>query len=128
MNKISVFILLFIYTTVNCGLNVSLHYCGGKLKSISLLNKDDEKGCCGKKMKSKNCCKNKTAVLKIKDTQQKNEVSKINSPEPKLISVITTELLFHLSQPNSLAIAIDHHVPPVIYDNPIYLKNRVLII
>lgn len=125
MRKIFVFVLLFAYTTLACGVNVRLHYCGGKLQNISFFGKAHE-DCCKKKMKKKNCCSNKTNFLKVKDKHNSNISHSSFKNNASEIYSTTFTYRFHPKSPDEFIT--DHHFPPVLYDNPIYLKNRVLII
>lgn len=125
MRKVVTFVLLFAYTTLACGINVHLHYCGGKLKSIALfdtVNKD----CCNKKMKSKNCCNKKTTLLKVKDKHNSN--SSLITLKNKSSEVQNTSFIDKFHAILLYEFITDYHFPPVLYDNPKYLKNRVLII
>ncbi len=67
---IGLFLALLILVS-NVGLAFTMHYCGGKVASVSVhtLNNtnQDEKGCCGKKIVAKDsCCKNKTVHFQKK--------------------------------------------------------------
>lgn len=65
------------------GFSINAHYCKGKLQSVSLLFA--KKGCkCGKKKMAKDCCKNKTEIVKIKDNYIPSPV--ILTPTTELIT------------------------------------------
>lgn len=69
MKKFKVISLLLLYIVPAFGANIFVHYCGGKISSISIAIADtDSCGCDGKKMK-KDCCKDETIYLKIDDEQ-----------------------------------------------------------
>jgi hypothetical protein len=130
MRKFLIFTLLIVYTGLASGINLQLHYCGGKLKTISLMGHDDEHGCCGNKMKSKDCCENKHSYLKVKDSHHINSTIKINTIKFVLTDFITPQFVTLIHQPffvQSELISYPH-APPVSSDNPLYLKYRVLII
>ena len=77
------FIILFtsFYLILASGLSISLHYCGGKLKDISLFSSGNEDGCCGSKKKSKGCGNEKSAFIKVKDNHFAGTNIKVfNSP------------------------------------------------
>lgn len=68
---ISIFLAVLLLVS-NAGLAFNVHYCGGKVSSVSL-NTDvpsvkKEKGCCEKKVASKkdSCCKDKKVVFQKK--------------------------------------------------------------
>lgn len=128
MKRFLVFTLLFAYTTLACGVNLQLHYCGGKLKKISLIDSSDEDGCCGSKMKSKGCCKDKTTFIKVKDNHNSNLFLKITTFKGQILDVVIPSFLYRFQYSIKEGHNENYQAPPVLYDNPIYLKHRVLII
>ncbi len=126
MKKPFIIVLCFCYILVSCGVTINLHYCGSKLKKASILEITEE-GCCGDKEKSNGCCKDKSAFLKIKDDYKLGTGQKIAN-NYSLISIIETKLHFCIHLNNRASGVINYHAPPVFYDNPIYLKNKVFII
>ena len=110
------------------GVHLSMHYCGNKLRDISLFNSGDKDGCCGTKKKSKGCCSDKSSFVKVKDNHCAGSNLKIFSnpisaiPSPKL------NQLFEIQSFNICYTDLNYHAPPVLYDNPLYLKHRVLVI
>jgi len=126
MKRALIILLASFYLIFASGLTLSLHYCGGKLKSVSLFSSNEE-GCCGKKMKSKGCCKNKTTFIKVKDSHNSAKITELNSVYFHVIAVAATQLNAS-SRINETYIVSNYHAPPVLYDNPLYLKHRVLII
>ena len=95
MKRSLIFILLFVYTTLACGLNLQLHYCCGKLKSISFFETTDEGSCCGsKKMKSKDCCDDKTTYLKVKDKHNSNTSLKVVTFKGKMLDIAIPSFLY----------------------------------
>ncbi len=126
MKKILTILLCLTYTFVACGFTINLHYCGGKIKSASFL-KITEEGCCGTKEKSKGCCKDKSTFFKIKDNHKLDSAPK-TANQTLQINVIVTELLFCLPKSSIASSILNYHAPPVLYDNPIYLKHQVFLI
>ncbi len=115
------------YLTSTSGVSINTHYCGGKIKHISFF-KHSEKNCCGKKKMSKNCCKDKKAYFKVKDTHESNSVLKSPLPFDKTGISTLSVFQYHFSAFNTDRIVLSDHAPPVIYDNPLYLKHKVLLI
>ena len=67
--KTAVILLTFFYSFCAVGLGVNVHYCHGKVASVSIgFSKDD---CCCKKVTKRKCCSNKEVVLKIESKQIK---------------------------------------------------------
>ena len=128
MKKALIIFLTFIYLVVASGMAINLHYCGGKISSVSLWKKEKD-DCCGKKkMKKKNCCKEKTSVLKIKDTQYSSTSLKTPPNTIKTIDACFAYVSFKLNKNFGIKITSTVHAPPNIYQNPIYLQYRILII
>lgn len=115
------------YLTVTSGITMNLHYCGGKLKTVSIFS-NNEKGCCGSKKKSKGCCKDKTTVIKVQENHHANKIVQVCNPTVHLLAFVPTQLLFNLPLSNEINITSNYHAPPVLYDNPLYLKHRVFLI
>ncbi len=128
MKKSFIILFSFFYLTITSGITMNLHYCGGKLKTVSFFNKDVEKGCCGSKKKSKGCCKDKKSFHKVKGNQKSSSSVTLKHNSFELyIALIPTQT----SYPHNGVIentTVNYHAPPVIYDNPLYLKHRVLLI
>lgn len=126
-NSIIILFTMF-YLMVTSGIAMNIHYCGGKIKSVSFFKNDTEKGCCGSKKKSKGCCKDKKSFHKVKDnhklsnyiTLKHNSFADFNAIIPMQLNYTYTNCV--------KTITLNYHAPPVIYDNPLYLKNRVLLI
>ena len=128
MKKSFVILFAMFYLALASGLNVSLHYCGGKLKNISLFHNTDEKGCCGNKKRSKKCCHEKSSFIKVKEDQFASPAIKFtNNPVKSLPPIIFNEQ-FVIHKSTIASASLNNHSPPVFYDNPLYLKQRVLII
>lgn len=127
MKKFLVIFFSVFYLTSTSGISLNIHYCGGKIKHVSLFN-SSEKGCCGKKKMSKKCCKDKVSYFKIKDDQQSNQSAKIISRTSKITPVILPVFKFAGYVVCTNIPVLNYHAPPVFYDNPLYLKHRVLLI
>jgi hypothetical protein len=126
MKKILIGFLLLVYTTFASGINLQLHYCQGKLKSISFFAK--ENSCCTSKSKKSSCCDNKTNFFKVNDKHSSNASLTVVPCKGKISQVLFSSQDFKLYTSIQGNYITAYHAPPVIYDNPLYLKNRVLII
>lgn len=118
------------YLTLASGITVSLHYCGGKIKSVSFFDiGGEEDGCCGNKMKSKDCCDEKSTFIKVKDNHHSNNNVSITYNHFKTLNAVLPTNIFEFPKESVLAyFTLNYHAPPVLYDNPLYLKHRVLLI
>lgn len=128
LKKVFVIFLTLIYLIVASGTAFSFHYCKGKMNSISFAWKKNE-DCCGKKkMTKKNCCKEKTSVLKINDSQYSSTSLKTPTTSIKTIDACFAQVNINLNKNVGIKICSTVHAPPDIYQNPIYLQYRVLTI
>ena len=98
-----------------------------ELKNISLFNSNDD-GCCGKKKMDKNCCKEKVIYFKIKDNHKSNQITKTLTPSFKFIIANVPKFKDNFQIDIINYSVQNYYSPPVLYDNPIYLKNRILLI
>lgn len=128
MKRFLIFTLLFVYTTLACGVNVQLHYCGGKLKHISLFEPTDDDGCCGSSMEKKDCCDDKETYLKVKDKHNSNTSLKVITFKAQSAEFVIPYFTYNFIYNAHSRIIESYHAPPVLYDNPLYLQHRVLII
>lgn len=67
MKKAISILLVIVFLFSSSGFSINTHYCNGKIKSINISFSDNHKSCCGKKKMDKDCCKNKTEIVKIND-------------------------------------------------------------
>lgn len=118
---------MFFYLIPAIGVNVSAHYCGGELASVT--HKFSEKKTCScspKKMK-KGCCEDKQQTFKMDNSQQKTEL---------LSQKFINTFQFQLTVPTTLQIPVVFESiarvnytlfhPPNLFKRPIYLLNSVL--
>jgi len=127
MKKALIILLASFYLIIASGVTFSLHYCGGKLKTISLFSNHQE-GCCGSKKKSKGCCKDKTTIVKVNDSHQLSHIIKVNNANIVSIALISVPFLYFIEKDIDSSLIPNHNSPPVLYDNPLYLKNKVFLI
>lgn len=126
LKKTSIILFAFFYLILSSGFALNIHYCGGKLKNVTFFQ-DEEKGCCGTKKKSMGCCKNHAFVHHVKEKPSPVNIVKAPDFTYQLLSIVSSTVIFNLPDNNSFFKQF-YFLPPVLYDNAIYLKNRVLII
>lgn len=110
------------------GVSLKQHYCDGKLASVSIFFADNPTCGCGKKVMKKDCCKDKSTILKITDTQNySNKVETSISKIVKATAQVFTEYNQHFTE-----ITFERQVritnPPWQKSNPIYLLHQVFLI
>ncbi|WP_162944650.1 HYC_CC_PP family protein [Flavisolibacter nicotianae] len=126
MKKVSVILLLCIYTLATMGFSLKEFYCCGKLKSITVAFADNGKTSCKNgNSQDDNCCKNKFQYFKIKD----NHVTAAHVSVPVLHSIgfelyyaSFEHIVFASQKP---AIAYQSHAPPMHTGVPVYISNCV---
>ncbi len=124
MKKTAIILLSVFYFVIASGFTVSLHYCAGKLKGMSLLQLEKD-NCCGSKKKSMGCCKDKTLSYKVKDNHQ--AVATVIVPDKSLTPFIYpsyTETTLFVKPSIEIYTLPDFHAPPYQSANPVYLLNR----
>jgi len=115
----------FLYLISSVGVSINLHYCGGKIKAISLSH-TDESDCCGKEMEKKmNCCKDKTVSYQVKEDQSSSSTASIKVPVKNIDThFIFTEFIKSNLYTPSYGVP-DFHAPPDIVFSDTYLVNGV---
>ena len=113
--------LAFLILVSNVGMAFTMHYCGGKVASVSvqtLVNTADaEKGCCAKKAVAKDsCCKNKTVHFQKKSDNATLKVVSFESFMPYLtpenkVEIATSKATF-INQPIATYYC-DANAPPL---------------
>ncbi|MGZ3867174.1 MAG: HYC_CC_PP family protein [Bacteroidia bacterium] len=126
MKKLFFIVFSFLYLVSSAGVSFNVHYCGGKIKGISLFASDENGGCCGKKMKSKKCCKEKTVIYSVKETQ--NGASKINITKTSLEFLSVASKIKFAETSSQFLITASLKRPPDIVYNKSYRVNRVFLI
>jgi len=113
-----------LYLLSSSGISLNLHYCGGKIKSVSFFH-TDEADCCGPKMKKKkDCCKERSFVYQVKEDQNNANPLSFENPAKKILAIVSAPQTF-LASLKSFSFAVpDFHAPPDITGPGTYLKNR----
>ena len=128
MKRIRAIFLLLTFLIANSGMAVTAHYCGGKLSSILFLSFDMHPCKCGKKAMKKNCCKDKTTYLKMKNDLAKSNSIVFKTASPKLIFPYLKQFELVPSAQFQYSVSAFYHPPPFKPKGPIYLLDRVFLI
>lgn len=125
MKKITVLFFLFLYLIPAIGISVTAHYCGGRLVELTLNLREDGTCVCGNKKKT-DCCKTKTAFIKLCEVHKNSPQLSINTPNNPVKQIaysVPTIFSFQVetSKPYNFASA----RPPNYSDESLYLVNRV---
>ena len=129
MKKLLVVFLLCCYLIPCFGVSVSVHYCGGKVASISILPNSPPKCACGKRMMKRGCCKDKTVQFKATGEQtiakQAPTLTPKNSSSVPQYFIVKTAFFYK----GVIAVNVPFaHPPPLHRGIPVFLSNRVLLI
>jgi hypothetical protein len=124
MKKTGIIALVLLYTLAVVGINLSVHYCGKRVSSVSI-GTQSKKCCCGTK-KADSCCKTKHIKAKVNDTYTPGVKQTLTPPvgvpvntDTASSSVIPTSRLYKKQ--------IETSIPPPL-GMPLYLRNRSVLI
>jgi hypothetical protein len=126
MKKISLILLILIYTTSTFGMVVKEFYCCGKLASISLSFSNVSKQKCEKKIAETGCCQTKYFLSKIKDDHVASDAINFTTKHfiPiaahfSAINIVASTL--HIDATNGI------HDPPILHGKtPIFIFISVI--
>lgn len=127
--SLSIIVLAIFYLFISAGVCISLHYCGGKFKKITLsFYNTQEDCCCGGKKKSKKCCQEKTSFIKVKDVHK--SAAFMNTPGNFVKQVDFNVNLSHWEASTILIgnVSVSHKPPQLSYKSPLYITHRVLLL
>jgi hypothetical protein len=125
MRKLFAAILMVMYLIPAVGVHVSAHFCGGELSSVSHYSVEKQKCFCGSKKMGKGCCDDKQVTIKI-DKQQKTEFQTLKFSNP-IVALPSVPVTFQAPYTIKSIDRVDYDLfhPPNLYEQPIYLLNRV---
>jgi hypothetical protein len=126
MKKLVVTILLLLYLIPTFGVNVTVHYCGGKFSTLTFGTSAKNKCACGSKKMKKNCCEDKTLSYEVDDDQAKTQECLLNFSNSFNLDV-ALPLSFELCDvcfPTIVSEYYFHH-PPNNVKLPLYILNQV---
>jgi len=128
MKRAIILFLVVFYFLLSMKLTATIHYCCGKIHTITLLGFEEHDACCGGKVMKKNCCKDvQVSLKKTTDNQRVQAVSFVFSQFIDLPQSIHQEF----STDNQLVPSI---IKPTVKEPPpegfpsVFLKNCVFII
>lgn len=130
MKRLISILVLCCYTAGVLGMDVSLHFCGGSVQSISF-NAGEKDGCCGKKKKKMRCCRDKNLSYKHDKHAAGGHVSHHHDGHAGDIAAVLPHV-FRLQKPvvsayRDLRLPVSH-VPPDVHERHLYLLHNVFLI
>ena len=123
MKRLFALILSFSFIAASSGASVNIHYCRGKVSSVSWSILPTPSCKCGKKT-MKGCCKTETRLVKLTDNAKQPEFTAAHSmPVVEVAPVIT----FFVPQPlvTDLTVTTFSVSPPGSERISVFLRNRV---
>lgn len=123
--SISICIML-LYLMLSTGVALNIHYCAGKISSITINYKSDPNCGCGGESKS-SCCKDKQAYVKVKDSHQYSADVKV---KPIVSSSFLLSNILDHSENTYIAEVITQatHSPPKYLKKELHLFIRILLV
>jgi len=111
--------VIFLFSAM--GVTINSHYCGMKLRSVSLIEKD----CCCKSEMPKGCCKNEITYVKITDQYSPASQLHIEKTDvaPAVCCFVFPSTANHLT--SSIAFA-SHSPPPKFADRVIAFRSLLI--
>jgi hypothetical protein len=121
VKKITVILLLSIYSLSTLGLSLKSFYCCGALKSVTVSIAQDEQQKCGNDDGMSDCCKTKYQFFKVKDNHFAGDV--VNAPALHFCYLHLFTSPFSIIKFPSPEIYIAHlsNAPPLLHRVPNYI-------
>jgi hypothetical protein len=114
MKKLTLAILLFVYTLSSFGIGVKQFYCCGKLKTTSLSFVQGSKATCGNNNLMKGCCKTTFKTLKVRDNHIASAYIQYADKYFTSIHLSPSSLIISPLIGEPVAVAGTSHAPPVL--------------
>jgi hypothetical protein len=128
MKKAFILLIAVLYLATTSGMVMNIHYCMGKISSVSFTHeKDHEDGSCGKCGMDKtenHCCKDETQYIKITDSHQASVKTFV--PVDFMAELPAVEIDMIAAQQGSSVISSIYYLPPPPKNlNKVYLALNV---
>lgn len=124
MNRIVAIYLIILYTAFTTGMAVDIHYCAGRISSVTFEKQNDKDGC-GKCIKEKKgCCHDEVKFFKIDDAHSVAVVNDV--PSTPIFTIAFNYFYQHDLLSNILENSIlENHSPPSLSPPDIFTRNCV---
>lgn len=125
MKKITVILLLSIYSISTLGLSLKSFYCCGKLESVTVSITQNEQQKCANDDGTSDCCKTKYQFFKVKDNHF--VADHVSSPVKHFVELnLFTSSFQVVNYPSEqINVANKSNAPPLIHGVPDYIFNCV---
>lgn len=128
MKRIGLICLCVFYLVIATGVNLTIHFCGGQIKSVSFLT-EEKKRCCGNKAMPVGCCQDEAVQVQLEAEHTIVDIIPIVWENPfsdLLFYPFKEERLYSIFTPS--ASLRNNHSPPEVPAQPLYILHRVFII
>ncbi len=126
MKKAAAILLFFLYVIPAVGINVSVHYCGGQISSVSLGLNNTDSCVCGSKKMDKSCCNDKQ--LSVKEESNHYKSSEVIFNAFKFLNthpIIVAAYRFSFQSSDAEDTAYNDYHPPDKIKQPLYILQQV---
>ena len=125
MKKITVILLLSIYSISTLGLSLKSFYCCGNLKSVTVTLTQNEQKKCANDDGTSDCCKTKYQFFKVKDNHF--VADHVSSPVKHFVELnLFTSAFQVINYPSEqIYVANKSNAPPLLHGVPDYIFNCV---
>lgn len=130
MKNAFISIIAVFYLAVTGGMVINIHYCMGKISSVTFTGNDHADGTCGKcgmNKTGKHCCKDDVKTVKLSDSHEAStvafELASISAEMP-----VHLTLLHEPEQGLSSAPFTEYISPPPKTLNKVYRDNNIFLI
>ncbi len=117
LKQMTSLLLVFLLLLSNTGLAFNVHFCGGTVASVSIKPEAaNDKGCCGMKAETSNCCKSKVVHFQKKSDNTLVKVFAFQSPAIAALydwQPIVFEATTFFESNSNAAYYCDAHAPPL---------------
>jgi hypothetical protein len=125
VKKITIILLLGIYSLSTLGFNLKSFYCCGKLKSVTVTITQDQQQKCANDDGMSDCCKTKYQFFKVKDNHVAGDVVSAPALHFCYLHLVTSPFRIINYPPEKNQVANLSNAPPLIYTVPDYIFNCV---
>ena len=125
MKRVTIILLICIYSVSTMGFSIRQFYCCGKLKSLTVTIVQDTQQKCGKGNEKSGCCDNKYQFYKVKDNHLSGKAIDISLKYFTDLDLFTSEVQSISFVTQEIDVINGSHAPPLYTGVPIYISNCV---
>ena len=124
MKKLSIILLMLVYTLSSTGMTINMHYCCGKLDGVTFFPKKERSCKMGNHLKKSGCCNDKQISSSLTADQQ-TAAKSVQSTKQTIAAAVchvgNTSFKDYIVSVDRLARGTPKHIPLI----PLFIKNCV---